>query len=173
MFIPQVVNSITESLEELYHMGFRNLTVTNMEPVGCLPLATQSGNYQSCNRSANEILSIYHNKLLKVHLVSLKEKYANASFIVIDMYSTFIDVIQDAIFTLRPCCEGINASSCGDVDDQGNLLYKVCSRPHSSLFWDTVHPTDAGWEAIIKALRYSYISKRNESLDVDMGDSRG
>jgi len=49
---------------------------------------------------------------------------------------------------------GLNQNfSCGSVDAMGNKMYTVCEDPKFSFFWDVVHPTQAGWQAISFELR--------------------
>lgn len=55
---------------------------------------------------------------------------------------------------LAPCCTGISPKYyCGSVDDKGNKMYTVCQHPESYFFWDDVHPTQAGWMAVMSALQ--------------------
>lgn len=50
---------------------------------------------------------------------------------------------------LKPCCVGISSENfCGSLDDKGVKLYSVCENPESAFFWDTAHPTQAGWHAV-------------------------
>ncbi|KAI5072913.1 hypothetical protein GOP47_0013019 [Adiantum capillus-veneris] len=151
-FIPTVVAKIGASLEDLYKLGFRTLAITNLEPIGCLPNVTSLNNYTACNETANIALSSTHNALLSISISSLQIRLWEANIIPLNLYKAFDVVVKGGDFSLRPCCEGLNGSSCGDVDNDGNLLYKVCSSPQQSLFWDSFHPTNAGWAAISKTL---------------------
>ena len=55
---------------------------------------------------------------------------------------------------LKPCCFGVDANSdCGDVDANGNNLYTLCEDRTKAFFWDSLHPTDAGWEAVFPILQ--------------------
>ncbi|RVW94217.1 GDSL esterase/lipase [Vitis vinifera] len=57
--------------------------------------------------------------------------------------------------TLRPCCAGITSEdSCGDVEN-GEKKYNVCIDPKMAFFWDSFHPTQAGWHAIYSVLKSS------------------
>ena len=49
----------------------------------------------------------------------------------------------------QPCCVGVSPGfSCGSVDEHGVKKYTLCSDPKSKFFWDTVHPTQEGWQAV-------------------------
>ena len=51
---------------------------------------------------------------------------------------------------LRPCCEATDGDRgyCGL--DGG---YSLCDRPGEYFFWDTDHPTQAGWRAVMQLLQ--------------------
>ena len=50
---------------------------------------------------------------------------------------------------LKPCCYSFDPNGyCGQVDDDGGALYNIYSHPEKHFFWDDVHPTQVGWEAI-------------------------
>lgn len=38
------------------------------------------------------------------------------------------------------------------MDENGKKMYTVCENPTSAFFWDSVHPTQAGWQATFSAL---------------------
>lgn len=48
-----------------------------------------------------------------------------------------------------------NTTECGEIDAEGNRLYGVCRRPEEHFYWDSVHPTQAGWAAAFEFLRPS------------------
>ncbi|KAJ9695157.1 hypothetical protein PVL29_010582 [Vitis rotundifolia] len=55
---------------------------------------------------------------------------------------------------LKPCCMGLSSKySCGSVDESGAKQYTICDDPESAFFWDTVHPTQQGWNAVYSALQ--------------------
>ncbi|MCO5611570.1 hypothetical protein L7F22_065823 [Adiantum nelumboides] len=50
---------------------------------------------------------------------------------------------------LESCCVGMmKGAGCGSVDKSGKPLYKICGDSSKTFFWDGVHPTQAGWEAV-------------------------
>lgn len=58
---------------------------------------------------------------------------------------------------LKPCCVGTSAEySCGSVDENGAKKYSICEDPQSAFFWDNVHPTQQGWEAVNSALEATF-----------------
>ena len=59
---------------------------------------------------------------------------------------------------LRPCCTGITSEyRCGDVE-KGEKKYNVCMDPKLAFFWDSVDPTQAGWDASFSELGSSIVN---------------
>ncbi|KAJ7971528.1 GDSL esterase/lipase [Quillaja saponaria] len=54
----------------------------------------------------------------------------------------------------KPCCIGVSREySCGSIDENGVKKYFVCDHPEATFFWDSVHPTQEGWNAVYHQLR--------------------
>jgi phospholipase/lecithinase/hemolysin len=54
---------------------------------------------------------------------------------------------------LTPCCESFDPEGyCGQLGNNSEKLYSVCTNPEQYFYWDSVHPTQAGWEAVMKQL---------------------
>lgn len=157
-FTRSVVREIVLGIRALYKLGIRRFAVTNLEPFGCLPTDTAPSNYVVCNSSQNARCA-FHNKRLASSLMELGTKLADAQIVTLDLYSTFLSALgqshereMKARFPLRPCCENMRDLSCGDVDDRGRPMYKVCGEARQSFFWDMVHPSQAGWQVVYEAL---------------------
>ncbi|KAK9755360.1 hypothetical protein RND81_01G019500 [Saponaria officinalis] len=163
-FIPQVVKQLEINLVRIYKLGVKKITVTSLQPLGCLPQATFETSFQKCNSTANSAVKL-HNLLLQVIVTKLNVHFHyNNPFVIIDFYNKFSIIIGDKGVRqgncsfenpLKPCCMGINGTlnECGNVDAQGNKLYTICQNPTSYFFWDHVHLTQAGWHAIALSLQ--------------------
>ncbi|XP_057850970.2 GDSL esterase/lipase At5g03610 [Cryptomeria japonica] len=155
-FVEMVIKQFRVDLERLYGMGLRQFAITNIGPLGCLPLYTAKSNYSSCNDTVN-VLAVYHNSLLQEVVKVMRKSRANGSFVLLDYYSSALSIIQhkDQYGKLRnalkPCCMG----ACGMRDSAGKAMYSVCEQRGSAFFWDVVHPTQAAWQALMKPLTSS------------------
>ncbi|KAL2933773.1 hypothetical protein RDABS01_016892 [Bienertia sinuspersici] len=165
-FIPQVVNQLAVDVQRIYKLGVKKISVTALQPLGCLPRSTGVNSFQQCNDTYNQAVA-FHNLLLQ----QLVSKFNNETtqdngsppIVIVDLYAAFFSVFQDTQTQqgsskfdnlMKPCCTGINQNyTCGSVDEQGNKMYNVCKDPKSFFFWDEVHPTQAGWEALTVALQ--------------------
>ncbi|XP_074305963.1 GDSL esterase/lipase At5g03610-like [Silene latifolia] len=165
-FIPKVVNQLVLNIERIYKMGVKKILVTGLQPLGCLPHSTYPSLYKKCDNASNTATQ-FHNLLLQKSVLKLNNMTANGStsfpFVTIDLYKAFSSIIQPPIAEqkksvfknlLVPCCTGLNSTyDCGSVDANFKKMYTVCSDPKSYFFWDSSHPTQAGWEALTLSLQ--------------------
>ncbi|XP_047333312.1 GDSL esterase/lipase At5g03610-like [Impatiens glandulifera] len=161
-FITQVVNQLAINLKSIHDMGVKKVVVTSLQPLGCLPRSTILNSFSQCNATENTAVE-FHNLLLRQAVAKLNNETANTNrgspaFIILDLFSSFnTTIFHDDKFVnpLKPCCMGIKNGSCGVVNSSGVKMYTLCKKPENSFFWDTVHPTQAGWRAVYLTLRSS------------------
>ncbi|KAL7137405.1 hypothetical protein ABFS83_10G089900 [Erythranthe nasuta] len=163
-FIPLVINQLSINLKRLQKMGATKVIVTALEPLGCLPRFTELSSYQQCNATRN-LATYFHNLLLQQTVAKLNNDTNSSTFFILDLYNSFNTVLEqkgnpqgDLKFEtpLKPCCMGISSEYfCGSVDEKGVKMYTVCSDPKSAFFWDSSHPTEAGWHAVYATLKSS------------------
>ncbi|KAG8376690.1 hypothetical protein BUALT_Bualt09G0090100 [Buddleja alternifolia] len=163
-FIPRVVNQLAVSLQRIHGLGATKIVVTALQPLGCLPRVTQMSSFQQCNSTLNLAVN-YHNLLLQQAVDKLNNYTKTPTFFILDLYNSFTTVLNQKgdyqgilkfETPLKPCCMGISSEYfCGSVNGNGAKMYTVCSDPKSSFFWDSSHPTEAGWQAVYKTLNSS------------------
>ncbi|EYU35460.1 hypothetical protein ABFS82_10G050900 [Erythranthe guttata] len=163
-FIPIVINQLSLNLKRLQKMGAAKVIVTALEPLGCLPRITLSSSFQQCNATQNVAVN-YHNLLLQQSVAKLNNDTNSSTFFILDLYNSFTTVIEQKGDSqgnlkfetpLKPCCMGVSEKySCGSVDEKGVKMYTVCSDPKTAFFWDSSHPTEAGWHAVYTILKSS------------------
>ncbi|XVE96464.1 hypothetical protein REPUB_Repub02eG0224200 [Reevesia pubescens] len=156
-FIGSIVNQLTVNLKRIHNLGVRKIAVSALQPLGCLPQSTVRFSFQHCNGTENTLVNL-HNQLLVQAVNNLNKETNSTSFFVLDTYNAFWTVFNQKEAhqasprfenPFEPCCVGVDAgSSCGSVDENGVKKYTLCSNPKSKFFWDTVHPTQEGWQAV-------------------------
>lgn len=161
-FILLVVDQLVVNLKRLHGMGMKKVAVTSLEPLGCLPQTTVSSSFQECNGTQNTAVT-FHNLLLSQAVTKLNNETKDSPFVILDLYASFMSVFENKADhlgsskfenPLKPCCMGISSEySCGSVDESGAKKYTICDDPESAFFWDTVHPTQQGWNAVYSALQ--------------------
>ncbi|KAK4281633.1 hypothetical protein QN277_013101 [Acacia crassicarpa] len=157
-----VVNQTALNIELIHKLGVKKIAVTSLPPLGCVPEITVSSSYRACNDTYNMLVSIHNSYLLDAVGKLNGERKKNLSFMMLNLYESFLSVLNESKKqksnrmknTYKPCCTGVsNEYSCGSMDDKKVKKYRVCKYPKASFFWDTVHPTQAGWHAVYNRLR--------------------
>lgn len=98
--IPDVVNKITDTAEELINMGARHFVVPGNFPIGCMPIyltmfqgsdaSVYDGN--KCVKSLNEFAQS-HNSHLEKALEGLRSKYSDVAIKYADLYNSLQDLV--------------------------------------------------------------------------------
>jgi len=160
-FIASVIEQTTTNLIHLQSLGFERIVVGGLQPLGCLPQATAQTSFQSCNSTFNDLVAL-HNNLLNQSVTKLNQQTKDhTTFTILDIFNSFRSVLNHPSShnikeRLKPCCVGVSSEyNCGSVDFK-NLnkvkKYLVCENPESTFFWDQLHPTQAGWNAVYNEL---------------------
>ncbi|KAG9439712.1 hypothetical protein H6P81_019877 [Aristolochia fimbriata] len=170
-FIVSVIDQLKLNLNHLRDIGIRRMAVTNVPPLGCLPGVAVNHPSPQCNEDQYKVAKKHRDMLEKAveHINEQDSQSNDFSVVIIDIYDAFTSVIRSrqdkegrVAFEklLQPCCVGVGRGfGCGSTDASGAKKYAVCDDPQSSLFWDSIHPSDGGWAAIS-----SYIRATTEQL---------
>ncbi|XP_058088696.1 GDSL esterase/lipase At5g03610-like [Magnolia sinica] len=160
-FIESLVNQLRLDVKRIMDIGVKKISVTGLEPVGCLPDITEPSSHKQCIDMYNTAAGV-HNSLLKSAVVELNQNASRPTVVILDLYKAFMSILQSSENqakwkfenVLMPCCKGVkNGYSCGNVDENGTKMYTVCERPDSAFFWDGVHPTQMGWAIVSSYLK--------------------
>ncbi|KAG6602441.1 GDSL esterase/lipase, partial [Cucurbita argyrosperma subsp. sororia] len=155
--IPDILNTFSEAVEQLYKEGARYFWVHNTGPIGCLPFAIldnkRPGNIDSvgCVKSANEVAREL-NRQLKNLLLELRKKLPQARITHVDMYSAKYLLINDAkaqgfVNPVKFCCGSFHGFyiNCGKKEVVNGTVYEnnPCEDPSRHVSWDGIHYSEA------------------------------
>lgn len=122
--IPDIVNQLASSVQQLYEKGGKVFWIHNTGPIGCLPVATADVHdpapgyldQQGCVKYQNDI-AVEFNKQLKDIVIKLRAQLLNASLTYVDMYTAKYQLITNA-------------------KNQGNLIHHIYQtyNSHNHLF---------------------------------------
>ncbi|CAD5183889.1 unnamed protein product [Musa acuminata subsp. malaccensis] len=159
-FMHRLFAQLKVDLKRLSHIGVPEVIVTNLHPIGCVPYYTRPTKYTACYSNVSSAVA-EHNRRVDELMQELGGG-SDTTFLSLDVNTAFLNVLHRAKgakeikHPLVPCCESrSNTTECGEIDAEGNRLYRVCRRPEEHLYWDSVHPTQAGWAAAFEFLRPS------------------
>ncbi|KAI3935306.1 hypothetical protein MKW92_018330 [Papaver armeniacum] len=167
-FVVKVLDQLELNLREIGKIGLKKVVMLNLEPLGCLPNKAVLLSYEKCDKHANNE-TMFHNMLLQQIVQRLNNETTDSPFQILDLYSAFLSVINKqggedysgitktkiefGNPLLKPCCIATSAEYlCGSVDGNGVKQYTLCENPTDNIFWDAVHPSQSGWNAIFSAL---------------------
>eukprot|EP00250_Pteridium_aquilinum_P011886 c20369_g2_i1 orf=150-1244(+) len=138
-----LLSTFSSQLTKLYNLGARNVSVSSIGPIGCIPsqLARRSVNGE-CSTYVNN-LALNFNAGLKSVIAQLNSNLPGSSFVYAESY--------DPVFAYRsnPQQYGFkfgDRACCGAGRFNGNLLclpvVKPCPDRGDYVFWDAFHPTE-------------------------------
>nr|GMD44446.1 GDSL esterase/lipase At5g03610-like [Ipomoea batatas] len=159
----KVINQVAADMKHLHNMGVKKVSVSSMQPLGCLPRATVHSSHRQCNESLNAGVML-HNSMLKEMVARLNSQTPDSPYFILDLFSPFITIMKQKKLPqegsrrfetpLKPCCVGVSKEyDCSGVDKKGVKMYTMCSDPNATFFWDSAHPTQAGWSAVYDSLK--------------------
>jgi phospholipase/lecithinase/hemolysin len=139
----ETVNNLSESITELANAGARNILVFNQPNLSKTPLGASSEQ----TATVLDLLSSTHNALLEVEIARLQQSLPKTNLILFDVDALLNEIVS------APGEFGLTnvTTSCNNSNLYQNPPYidpNVCSNPDSYLFWDSVHPTTVGHQAI-------------------------
>ncbi|TYJ19313.1 hypothetical protein E1A91_A09G183400v1 [Gossypium mustelinum] len=138
-FMESLMNQLMVNLKRIHDMGVRKIGITSLLPLGCLPRNTAPFSFQHCDDTYNALVAL-HNQLLSQVVNTLNQQTNtsnNPSFFILDLYNAFWTV-----FNRNETYEVSGGFKCGNVDENGENKYTLCSDPISKFFWDGVHPVE-------------------------------
>lgn len=153
-------NSPSSFIQDLYKLGIRRMGVFSAPPIGCMPSQrTIGGGIQRvCAEDYNEAAKLFNSKLSST-LDTLSTRLPSSRPVCIDIYNPLLDLIQNPSnygFQVvdRGCCGTVLL----EVTILCNQLDNVCANYTKYVFWDSYHPTKAGYQILMDQIAKKYIS---------------
>ncbi|KAK3231871.1 hypothetical protein Dsin_003752 [Dipteronia sinensis] len=150
-----MANSASDFLKELYGLGARRVAVFSAPPIGCVPSqrTLAGGIERECVDEYNQAAVLF-NKKLSSRLDSLSSSLSNSKIIYIDVYNPLLDIIQNP---QKYGFEVANKGCCGTGELEvavlcNKLSSTTCSDDSSYIFWDSYHPTEKTYKALVYPL---------------------
>ncbi|XP_061376593.1 GDSL esterase/lipase At2g40250-like [Gastrolobium bilobum] len=148
-----LLQNLLSFVQRLYGAGARRIIVAGLPPMGCLPLLVTLNSIlpaknwfqRVCNVQQNRDSQGYNTKL-QSHIQSLHATLKGAKVGYFDIYTPILDMVQNPASygfhqTHKGCC-GTGLLEMGPIC---NVLDTTCPDASKYLFWDAVHPSQAGY----------------------------
>ncbi|GFP79737.1 GDSL esterase/lipase at5g45960 [Phtheirospermum japonicum] len=152
-----LLQNVQQFLQELTAEGARVIGIVGLPPLGCIPIVITltSGDawgLRPCNDTLSLVALDYNKKLQNIVLGA--KRNSNSTIIYADIYNPLKDMIQNPS---KYGFENTNAGCCGsgfvETTFMCNPKSVVCPDPSKYVFFDSVHPTEATYNYLFKALR--------------------
>ncbi|CAL9083001.1 unnamed protein product [Musa acuminata var. zebrina] len=160
-FMDRLFPQLKADLKRFDRIGVPKVVVTNLHPIQCIPYYTRQTNYTICPANISAAVAD-HNRRVDRLVEELDGGSNTTTFLSLDVNTAFSNVLRQVNgaetikYLLVPCCESSSGTAaCSQVDAQGNKLYRVCRHPEEHFYWDSAHPTQAGWAAAFQYLEPS------------------
>ncbi|KAL5780734.1 hypothetical protein ACOSQ2_011471 [Xanthoceras sorbifolium] len=157
-----MANSASDFLKELYGLGARRIAVFSAPPIGCVPSqrTLAGGIERGCADNYNQAARLFNTKL-STKLDSLKTSLSNSKIVYVDIYTPFLDLIKNP---RKYGFEVANRGCCGTGNIEVAVLCnplssKTCSDDSSYVFWDSYHPTENAYKALVSSILSKYVNK--------------
>lgn len=181
--VPEIINSFSKNVKDIYNLGGRSFWIHNTGPIGCLPyilvnfpLAEKDEN--GCAKQYNEVAQ-YFNLKLKEAVVKLRDDLPLAAITYVDIYSVKYSLYNNPKkygfeHPLIACCGyggEYNYSSSvgcgGTIKVNGTQIFVgSCERPSARVNWDGVHYTEAASKIIFHEISSGAFSDPPISLNM-------
>uniref|UniRef100_A0A0E0EDR6 Esterase n=1 Tax=Oryza meridionalis TaxID=40149 RepID=A0A0E0EDR6_9ORYZ len=162
-YIPDLMERLTNIIQNVYGLGGRYFWIHNTGPIGCLPYAmvhrpdlavVKDG--AGCSVAYNEVAQLF-NQRLKETVARLRKTYPDAAFTYVDVYSAKYKLISDAkklgMDPMLTCCgygggrynfdDRVGCGGKVKVNGTWVVAGKSCDDPLKRVSWDGVHFTEA------------------------------
>ncbi|GMI82472.1 hypothetical protein like AT1G75900 [Hibiscus trionum] len=157
-----MLNSATDFLMELYGLGARRIGVFSTPPIGCVPSqrTLAGGIERECADDYNVAARLF-NKKLSAALDSLETSMPDGRFVYVDVYNPLLDLIKTP---QKYGFEVANKGCCGTGNIEvavlcNKLSPSTCTDVSKYIFWDSYHPTEKAYRALLIPLLPKYVSK--------------
>lgn len=149
-----MLKSASKFVQDIYNVGARRIAVFSAPPIGCVPSqrTIAGGIVRECAEDYNHAAQLFNSKLPGA-VDSLSSKLPNSKVIYIDAYTPLYDIVQNPHKygfeeTTRGCC----GTGIIEVSILCNKFDPVCADDSKYFFWDSYHPTERGYQALIAQL---------------------
>ncbi|KAL7264215.1 hypothetical protein ACSBR1_002215 [Camellia fascicularis] len=145
--------------DELYKIGCRTMVVAGLPPIGCIPIQ-MTAKLEIHRKCIDHLDAQSYNAKLSNLLPELQSSLPGSKIIYADIYTSLDDMMKNPQKyglneTRKGCCESglIEAAFlCSHINP-------VCHSASNRLFWDSVHPSESGYNHLSQSLAAAIIGQ--------------
>ncbi|KAB1199982.1 GDSL esterase/lipase EXL3 [Morella rubra] len=156
-----MVTEASKFVEELYALGARRIGVLSAPPIGCVPSqrTVAGGVLRVCSEKYNQAATLFNAKLSS-NIDSLTRRLSNSRIVYVDVYNPLLDLIQNPQnYGFGVVDKGCCGTGAIEVSILCNPASPTCTNASEYVFWDSYHPTEAAYTALIVPTLQKYVSR--------------
>ncbi|EHA8591131.1 GDSL esterase/lipase [Cocos nucifera] len=163
-----LLSQLQKLVMQLSNMGARKFAIAGLPPLGCLPLqitmeAMRSISPPTLQRTCinqQNIDAMAYNTLLQDTIRRWNNTLPNSKFVYVDIYNPLMDMVTNPLKygfteTSLGCC-GTGSMEMGPLC---NPVVPSCPFPNRFMFWDSVHPSQATYQALAEQFMETVMPK--------------
>ncbi|XP_057847610.2 GDSL esterase/lipase At2g42990 [Cryptomeria japonica] len=158
-----LINIYLTFIEDLYKLGGRKFAMYGLPPMGCVPLerTLYGQSISGCVEIYNQAALSYNTQLMST-ISTLNTSLPDIKAVYVDIYNSSLDIIENPSkygfeTSSRGCC-GTGLIETGTTTCN-SATPVTCSDSDKFYFWDSVHPTQRGYQITGHEAFQKYISK--------------
>ncbi|KAL8216479.1 hypothetical protein R6Q57_023316 [Mikania cordata] len=146
-----LVKRVLNLTQEIYMLGVRRIVVLSTPPIGCLPAVRTiaGGPQRTCVDEENNIAQLFNNNL-KQQLQLWTTAVPQSKVAFIDYYGTLMSIIENP---QKYGFDVVDVGCCGTGEIEFSILCNklaaTCENHSKYFFWDSLHPTEKGYNVIV------------------------
>ncbi|CAL5421937.1 unnamed protein product [Camellia sinensis] len=156
-----VLNNLQKFVQELYKIGCRTMVVAGLPPIGCIPIqmTAKLQIHRKCIDHQNSDAQSYNAKLSNL-LPQLQSSLPGSKIIYADIYTPLDDMMKNPQkYGLNETRKGCCGSGLIEAAFLCSPITPVCHSASNHLFWDSVHPSESGYNHLSQSLAAAIIGQ--------------
>ncbi|XP_062098226.1 GDSL esterase/lipase EXL3-like [Humulus lupulus] len=155
-----MIQGASDFIKDIYGLGARRIGVFSAPPIGCVPSQRTLGGgiLRQCAEEYNEAALMFNSKLAST-IDSLMPKLSNSRLVYVDIYNPLLDlIVNPQNYGFEEVDKGCCGTGALEVAVLCNPLTPPCEDPSKHIFWDSYHPSEAAYKALVPNLLKKYVS---------------
>ncbi|KAJ3688867.1 hypothetical protein LUZ61_018031 [Rhynchospora tenuis] len=161
-YVDLLISGAGSFMKQLQEMGARKIGYVGLPPIGCVPSqrTVGGGPERACEPKRNYAAQLYNYRIQEEIDSLLQEpSFKGTRIVYIDIYNILLDMIKrPGVYGFEEATKGCCGTGLIEVTKLCNSkTAKTCSDVNKYVFWDSYHPTERAYKAIVNNIFDNYL----------------
>ncbi|XP_065864641.1 GDSL esterase/lipase At4g26790 [Euphorbia lathyris] len=149
-------------ITDLYHLGARNIAVSGLPPMGCLPLIRTTNLFSGskCIERLNKVAKDFNDKCNRT-ITELNKELPGIKLVLSNPYDIAYDIFQNphsyGFENAAQACCGTGLFEMSYLCNKFNPF--TCSDANKYVFWDSFHPTEKTNKIVVDYIVKNFLAQ--------------